>query len=192
MLTPYEPFAARRSHEYPWQFYIWCPTCDRLTPYDIDSAGQATIGKCRKCGDPQELQGNEITMVKGCEEVKALPPEKKSPEEITPQFQSQLMQVVYQNPASREVMELALRYHNMCDMFDKTVCSMLAGDKTPMPANAEELRIINDHAQVVRRAVSQDAAKKGLDLKELAILIRKGSEYLKQHIKAMPEDTDAS
>jgi hypothetical protein len=191
MLTPHEPFATRRSQGDPWKFYLWCPRCDRLTPYDIGSSGKALVGEkysatwgeCRKCGELKELYDNEITMIKACENTPVA--------ELEEGFQPQLMQVVYQNPSSREVMELALRYHQMCDMFDKGVCSMLARDKTPMPANAEELRIINVNARDVLNAVLAEAMRKDLDCAEVTTLIKKGTEYLKQHIKAMPEEDDA-
>ena len=192
-LTPHEPFSSRRSPEHPWRFFLWCPECDCLQPHDIQGY---SVGECLKCGEPHDLEGNEITMAKGCvntpvDESK-LPERARKPtklQEVPDEgFQSQQMQVVYQNPNYREIMELALDYHQICELFDCGVCTAKAEDGTAMPANAEELRIININAQEVLRVVMQEAVKRGLNTEEVKAYIKRGSVYLSEHIKAMPED----
>lgn len=69
--------------------------------------------------------------------------------------------------------ELATRYHTECEAYDQTVCTGPMGQDGIMPANPHEMALINRNAHAVRKRLTEEAAREGIEREELARAISK-------------------
>lgn len=78
------------------------------------------------------------------------------------------MQGWEESPADRLIHELAKKYHEETEAYDRTVCTGPIIDGSIRPMTPRELGLINKHAFEVRKRITQEALQAGLDLKVLA------------------------
>lgn len=71
--------------------------------------------------------------------------------------------------------ELATRYLTECEAYDLTVCTGPIGYNGILPANPHEMALINRNAHAVKKRLIEEAAREGIDYKELARAIRNKS-----------------
>ena len=69
--------------------------------------------------------------------------------------------------------ELATRYHAECEAYDQTVCTGPMGQDGIMPATPHEMAMINRNAHAVRKRLTEEAAREGIEREELARAISK-------------------
>ena len=69
--------------------------------------------------------------------------------------------------------ELATRYHTECEAYDRTVCTGPMEQDGIMPANLNEMALINRNAHAVRKRLTEEAAREGIGREELARAISK-------------------
>ena len=69
--------------------------------------------------------------------------------------------------------ELATRYHTECEAYDQTVCTGPIGQDGIMPANPNEMALINRNAHAVRKSLEEEAQREGIGREELSRAISK-------------------
>mgnify|MGYP001613740669 CR=1 FL=1 len=69
--------------------------------------------------------------------------------------------------------ELATRYRTECEAYDQTVCTGPMGRDGIIPANPQEMALINRNAHAVRKRLMEEAAREGIESEELARAINK-------------------
>lgn len=62
----------------------------------------------------------------------------------------------------RKAGELAKRYHDEAEAYDRTVCTGPIRDGSIQPANASELAKINHYAHQLKRRIMAEAAAEGI------------------------------
>lgn len=60
-----------------------------------------------------------------------------------------------------ELIRYASIYHDMCEQYDKSVCSHINERGIAMPATGEELSLINQHAKSVYKQLGEEVTKLG-------------------------------
>lgn len=81
-------------------------------------------------------------------------------------FQREYLCDPWEREGIRELDELAEKYHEACESFDRRVCTLRNHKEIAMPANSSEMFLVNRNARGVRDALGAMAANLGFSSEE--------------------------